>query len=63
MQTDTQTIETTKCLRGNVALSSGRIVRHERMSNGATHAFIAETATGEMTENEWNEYVFLIKGI
>lgn len=48
-------------VRGNVALSSGRTVQHERMSNGATHAFIAESATGEMTESEWTEYCQVIK--
>jgi hypothetical protein len=50
-----------KALRSPVLLSSGRLVRHERMSNGATHAFIAETLTCEMTESEWSEYCSMIQ--
>jgi hypothetical protein len=46
--------------RESIKLTSGRTVRHERMSNGAQHAFIAESDTGEMTESEWNEYCTLI---
>jgi hypothetical protein len=50
-----------RTVRSPVLLSSGRLVRHERMKNGAQHAFIADSITGEMTETEWSEYCSLIQ--
>lgn len=47
-------------VRGNVTLSTGRTVKHERMKNGAQHAEIVGSATGTMTESEWQEYCDII---
>jgi hypothetical protein len=47
--------------RVSMLLSTGRTVAHERMSNGAQHAYIVGSATGEMTENEWSEYCELLR--
>ncbi len=46
--------------RVSMLLSTGRTVAHERMNNGAQHAYIIGSATGEMTEKEWEEYCALI---
>jgi hypothetical protein len=43
----------------NVTLSSGRVIAHERMENGAQMA-TPTTGPVEMTEAEWREYVSII---
>jgi hypothetical protein len=42
----------------NVTLSTGRVIAHERMENGAQMA-TPTTGPVEMTEAEWLEYVAL----
>lgn len=43
----------------DVALSSGRVIAHERMENGAQMA-TPTTGPEAMTESEWTEYVSII---
>ena len=42
-----------------ITLSSGRVIAHERMENGAQMA-TPTTGPVEMTESEWAEYVSII---
>lgn len=46
-------------IRENVLLSSGRVIGHELMENGAQ---LATPLTGsvEMTDDEWREYCSII---
>ena len=46
-------------VHADVTLSSGRVIRHERMENGAQMA-TPTTGPEAMTESEWTEYVSII---
>lgn len=46
-------------VRDDVQLSSGRIIRHVKMENGAQMA-TPTTGADEMTHEEWTEYVSII---
>lgn len=46
-------------VHADVTLSSGRVIRHERMENGAQMA-TPTTGPEEMTDAEWTEYVSII---
>ncbi len=43
------------CFR-DVTLSTGRVIRHRRMSNGAQQAFIVGDESAGMKEKEYSEY-------
>lgn len=45
----------TETCKPNITLSTGRVVRHTRMANGATDASIVGE-NPEMTPAEWEEY-------
>ncbi len=60
MNTDTDNKTASAQPRVSMLLSTGRTVAHERMNNGAQHAYIIGSETGEMTEAEWTEYCALI---
>ncbi len=59
---NTDTDNKTASARDPINLSTGRTVIHGRMNNGAQHASIEGSETGEMTESEWTEYCLFIKG-
>jgi len=44
---------------GDVALSTGTVIKHRRMPNGAQEAFIERG--GEMSSAEWEEYCETVK--
>ncbi len=43
-------------LHPDVTLSTGRVVTHRYMENGAQFAHIANDEKAEMTDAEWEEY-------
>lgn len=43
------------CFR-DVNLSTGRVIRHRRMSNGAQQAYIVGDERAGMTDQEYSEY-------
>lgn len=45
--------------RNDIELSTGNIVTHTRMKNGATMAEL--TCGREMTSDEWNEYCGILR--
>jgi hypothetical protein len=45
-----------------ITLSTGAVVVHARMPNGAQSATVEGRANGAMTEAEWQEYVRIIRG-
>lgn len=45
----------------DVSLSSGRVVMHRPMPNGAQEAIILGDESSPMTDDEWSEYCELIK--
>lgn len=49
-----------KSCRENIILSSGAIITHKRMKNGAQEAIVSNRKTGTMTDNEWEEYCQII---
>jgi hypothetical protein len=49
-------------LHPDVVLSTGRIVTHSYMENGAQFAAIKDDDLAEMTDAEWEEYCIAIKG-
>lgn len=48
-------------LRENITLSTGRVIAHEAMPNGAQMA-TPTTGSLEMTNDEWIEYCQIIRG-
>lgn len=48
-------------LRENITLSTGRVIAHEAMPNGAQMA-TSTTGDDEMTNDEWIEYCQIIRG-
>jgi hypothetical protein len=58
-QTDSRTVASEP--RMSVLLSTGHTVAHERMNNGAQHAYVIGSENGAMTEAEWTEYCQVIK--
>lgn len=50
-------------LTPNITLSTGRIITHAFMTNGAQSANILGDESATMTEAEWDEYCELLKGV
>ncbi len=48
-------------VRANITLSTGAVVTHARMANGAQEAIVSGRQSGEMTHAEWEEYVAIIR--
>ena len=47
-------------MKKDITLSTGRVVTHERMDNGAWNA-VPTTGPDELTEAEWIEYVGIVR--
>lgn len=50
-------------LTPNITLSTGRIITHAFMTNGAQSANVLGDESATMTEAEWDEYCELLKGV
>lgn len=48
-------------IRSDLVLSTGAIISHTRMQNGAQEAIVSNRLTGEMTHAEWDEYCLVIR--
>ncbi len=50
-------------LTPNITLSTGRVITHAHMENGAQSANVLGNESAEMTETEWMEYCELLKKV
>lgn len=50
-------------LTPNITLSTGRIITHAFMANGAQSANVLGDESAAMTDPEWDEYCELLKGV
>jgi hypothetical protein len=47
----------------DITLSTGAIISHTRMPNGAQEATVSNRINGEMTHREWAEYCLKIRQV
>jgi hypothetical protein len=50
-------------VRNDITLSTGAIISHTRMPNGAQEATVSNRINGEMTHQEWAEYCLKIRQV